>query len=246
MDLAIESTEGALVDDLATAEKQTDKLRFQASLLQALGQAVVATDTNNVIVFCNQAAEQLFGWAEKEMLKKNAEEAFKDVILENANEICTHTKARKPWTGEAMIKRQNGEFVATILATRPVFEEEKFCGVVGVFTDVSNLKWMQGVLEQAIKAVAELNEKLQVVDSLTRHDIRNKLAALKGRVYLLKKKHCSNQSAALPELVALEESFGQILNILEFQQFYMQLGSEELKEMDVEKSVTEAVELFSD
>ncbi len=108
------------------------------------------------------------------------------------------------------------------------------------------MKWMQGVLEQAIEAVAELNEKLRVVDSLTRHDIRNKLAALNGRVYLLKKKYCLNQTAALPELAALEAAFKQIRNILDFQQLYMQLGSEELKEMDVEKSVMDASKLFSD
>ena len=127
----------------------------------------------------------------------------------------------------------------------PIVDDKgAFVGIVGVSTDISEKKWMQEVFNQAISKVAELNEKLHVVESLTRHDIRNKLSALNGSVFLLKKR--LNNPEALPQLNEIELASQQILRILEFERFYVQVGSEELKNVDVERHLNEAVSLFSD
>ncbi len=214
-------------------------------LLEALGQAVVATDANGKITFWNKAAEELFGWSQVEMVGQHTREAFKDVVLEGAEEVGSHAKQGQPWTGEATIKRRNGEFVVTILVNRPLMVNGKLCGSVGVFTDVSNLKWMQEVLEESVKAVAGLNEKLRVVDSLTRHDLRNKLTAINGAFYIVKKRHGDDKDC-LSLIADVEKMSMQMLQILDFQRYYVQVGAEELREVKVEGFVREAVALFSD
>jgi len=93
--------------------------------------------------------------------------------------------------------------------------------------------------------VVELNEKLQVVQSLTRHDIRNKMSALNGRIFLLKKR-LSNNLEALTQLKEMESVSQQMLRILEFEKCYVQVGSEELRNIDVERHLNEAASLFSD
>jgi signal transduction histidine kinase len=93
--------------------------------------------------------------------------------------------------------------------------------------------------------VVELNEKLQVVGSLSRHDIRNKLAAVNGRIFLLKKRLNGNTEALL-QLQEMELAAQQMLRILEFERIYEQVGVEELKYIDVERHLNEAVSLFSD
>jgi len=59
----------------------------------------------------------------------------------------------------------------------------------------------------------ESNEKLRVIGSLTRHDIRNKLSAINGQCYILKKKN-----ANAPEIVngvfMIEQSVNESTRIL--------------------------------
>ncbi len=220
------------------------RLRYRAGLLEALGQAVVATDPNGKISYWNAAAEELFGWTQKEMLGKSTREVFKDVVLGGTKEIGTHAKNGLPWKGEVVIKKRDGEYVATMLINQPVVVDDRLCGMVGIFTDISDLKWMQEMLEEAIKTVTELNEKLRVVDSITRHDLRNKLTAINGLFYIIKKRH-GHEPDCMSLLADMEKISKQMLQILSFQQYYVQVGSEELREVNVANFVHEAVELFS-
>jgi PAS domain S-box-containing protein len=244
--LAVTSSSDLPVVDAVALVSSLDKVCVEADLLGALGQAVAATDVYGRIVYWNPAAVTMFGWSASETIGRNVMEFFDASLLERDPEVLKQIRAGQPWTGEVTVRRRDGEFLATILADRPVFDaNQKLCGVVGVFTDISNLKWMQGVMEEAVKAVAELNEKLRVVESLTRHDIRNKLAALNGRAYILKKR-LSDNPTAMVQLREIESASNQILRILQFEQVYVQVGSEELADVDVEKYVNEAAALFSD
>jgi PAS domain S-box-containing protein len=246
MDLAIESPIGVYVAGPMDCETQNKKLRFEAYLLKALGQAVIATDLHGKIIYWNYAAHDLVGWSEKEMVGKNILHVFGEIFLVSDPEVLSRLKSIAPWTGEVTVKKQNGEFLETIMAKRQIVDGEgRVFGVLGVLTDISNLKWMQQVMEEAVKAVAELNEKLHVVESLTRHDIRNKLAVLNGQLYLLKKRLDNYPDASL-RLDAIGAVSKQMLNILDFERFYVQVGSEELTNVDVANYVEEAALLFSD
>jgi signal transduction histidine kinase len=103
---------------------------------------------------------------------------------------------------------------------------------------------MQEVFDDAIGKVVELNEKLRVVGSLGRHDIRNKLAAVNGRIFLLEKRLNGNAEALL-QLKEMDLAAQQILRILEFERIYEQVGVEELNYVDVERHLNEAISLFS-
>jgi signal transduction histidine kinase len=126
-----------------------------------------------------------------------------------------------------------------------VNDKGEFVGIIGVSTDITEQKWMQEVFDDAIGKVVELNEKLRVVEGLTSHDIRNKLSALNGRIFLLKKRFSDNTEALL-HVREIESISQQILRILEFEKIYAQVGAEELKDINVEQYLAEAVSLFSD
>jgi signal transduction histidine kinase len=133
-----------------------------------------------------------------------------------------------------------------IVTNAPIANEKgEIVGIIGVSTEISEQKWMQEVFNEAIGKVAELNEKLCVVEGLTRHDVRNKLSALNGRIYLLKKRLGCDENA-LQQLREMELVSQQILRILEFGKLYAQVGAEEMEDVDVEAHVDEAVTLFSD
>jgi signal transduction histidine kinase len=71
------------------------------------------------------------------------------------------------------------------------------------------------------------------------------MSTLNGRIFLLKKRLKDN-AEALAQLKEMDLASQQMLRILEFEKQYVQVGSEELKNIDVERCVSEAVLLFSD
>ena len=53
-------------------EHATDSLRFQAELLAAVGQAIVAVDLDRVVIYWNRAAEAMFGWSADEAIGRRS------------------------------------------------------------------------------------------------------------------------------------------------------------------------------
>jgi PAS domain S-box-containing protein len=233
--------------DVTESKKIFDKNRFQSRLLNSVGQAIIATDKNGKIIYWNHAAKQLYGWQEAEVIGRSIVEVTPaEVAQEQAVKIMKRLTAGEYWSGEFLAKRRDGTLFPAIVTTAPITNDKgELIGTIGVSTDISEQKWMQEVLNEAIEKVVELNEKLHVVESLTRHDIRNKLSALNGRIYLLKKRLKDNPEA-LTHLKEMELASQQILKIMEFEKNYVQVGSEELKNTDVERYVSEAALLFSD
>jgi PAS domain S-box-containing protein len=233
--------------DITEQKNRIDKIGFQARLLNAVGQAIVATDTNGTIIYWNHAAEQLYGWSEAEVIGRNIvdvtpAETSKKQAAKKLNKLI----AGESWSGEFVAKRRDGTPFLAIVTDAPITDDKgEIIGIIGVSTDITEQKWMQEVFNDAVGKVVELNEKLRVVESLTRHDIRNKLAALNGRIFLLKKRMTDNIEASA-QLKEMDLASQQILRILEFERFYVQVGAEELQWIDVEKHLSEAASLFSD
>jgi signal transduction histidine kinase len=90
-----------------------------------------------------------------------------------------------------------------------------------------------------------MNEKLRVVGRLSRHDVRNKLSAVVGNAYLTKKKLPAN-SEVLNYVAEIEKAVQQAVRIFDFARAYEMLGAEELAYVGAEKTINEAVSLFSD
>jgi len=47
-------------------ESDLETIRFQAALLDSVGQAVIATDIGGIVIYWNSAAERLYGWTAQE------------------------------------------------------------------------------------------------------------------------------------------------------------------------------------
>ncbi len=233
--------------DITESKKISEKNRLQARLLNAVGQAIIATDLKGHITYWNSAAEKLYGWQEAEVLGRNiADITPAEASKEQAMNIMDRLIEGEHWSGEFIAKRRDGAIFPAIVTNSPITDDKgEIIGIIGVSTDITEQKWMQEVFDEAIGKVVELNEKLRVVEGLTRHDIRNKLSALNGRLYLLKKR-LSDNPEALQQLKEAELVSQQILRIIEFEKIYVQVGAEELSYIDVERHINEAAFLFSD
>jgi PAS domain S-box-containing protein len=134
-------------------------------------------------------------------------------------------------------KRKDGSLIPVSISAAPLIVNNQLLGHVAVYKDISLLKKTE-------RELAIMNEKLRVVGGLTRHDARNKLSAITGNVYLAKKELASG-SKVLEYLNEMEEAVQQTVRVFDFAKAYEMLGAEELVYIDVEKTVNEAISLFS-
>ena len=73
------------------AGNKDEQLRFQARLLDAVGQAVIATDLEGRILYWNRAAEEIYGWSSEEALGRRLRNlTLSEELLDQAEEFPSY------------------------------------------------------------------------------------------------------------------------------------------------------------
>jgi len=242
----------ATVRDITELKKAEEEVKFQADLLNHVGQAVIMVDRDRRIRFWNKAAEKLYGWSAEQALGQKVTELLGITTSDQVDETSKRLMAGESWSIEALAKSKDGSAVQIILNRTPIYKANgEFLGAASITTDitlqkntVADLMFSLNSLSNSLDKIEELNEKLRVVGSLTRHDVRNKLSAVTGYAYILKKKH-SDQADIVDGLSKMELAVKDSMKIFDFAKMYEQLGEEELTYIDVEEKLKEAVPLFS-
>ncbi len=114
-------------------------------------------------------------------------------------------------------------FPADVLLTRICYRGKS--ALQATVRDITEQKETEQKLKENQERMAIMNEKLRVVGSITRHDIRNKLSAVPGYSYLMKKK-LTDRPDMIEKLERMEQSVKEVVRILEFAKVYEQLGVE--------------------
>ena len=231
-----------------------EKSDFDFVLMDHVGQAVMMVDANGKICFWNKAAEKLYGWTREEVFGRDiADLSIEDSSKEEAEADLKRLRAGEAWSTELVAKRKDGSDFAAIVNRTPLFSDEGvYVGATSVTTDITEEKTTQRdltlaleYLSSSLNKIEELNAKLKVVSSLTRHDVRNKLSTVTGYSYILKKKHYQ-LTDVVEGLDKMSQAVTESMKIFDFARAYEQLGVEELGDVDVGKAVKEAAEMFSD
>src|SRR5919206_1159991 len=82
--------------------------QFQSRLLDAVGQALIATDMQRRVIYWNHAAERLYGWSAEEVMGCTVPESTRSVeLMEQAKEIMTTREAGESWTEECVVRRKD-------------------------------------------------------------------------------------------------------------------------------------------
>jgi PAS domain S-box-containing protein len=138
--------------DITESKKNLEQARFQARLLNSVGQAIIATDTAGKIIYWNYAAEQFYGWTQEEMLGHNITEIITDEYANiKTQEVENQLKIENRWSGEAIFKRRDGMLSSLIVTVTPIINDPgEVIGTISVSTDISEQKWMQQVFNEAI------------------------------------------------------------------------------------------------
>jgi PAS domain S-box-containing protein len=198
----------------------------------------VVEDTLSFRKFSGQTYEEVKGWGWSKALHPDDVERVTQIWKE-----ATRTKSK--YETEFRLRRHDGVYRYFMARSVPLLNEDgSIREWVGTCIDITDLKDVEEHLKEMNMKLEVTNEKLHVVGSLARHDVNNKLSAVTGYAYLLKKKH-ADQVDIVEGLGMIEQAVKEVGRIFDFARVYEQLGVEELAYVAVEKTLDEAAALFS-
>lgn len=158
----------------ATQTRDEARIRLQATLLDAVQQAVIATDAAGGVTYWNRHAEALYGWpAEKALGRSIVEVLGATTPGERAGEIMATLSQGRSWYGEFELQQPYGRQMHIEVSNAPVFDDAgNVIGVIGISQDISE-RWR---LQQNERLLAEVGQLL--VESLSTQERVGRLANL--------------------------------------------------------------------
>ena len=152
------------------AEKEEEQVRFQARLLEAVGQSVIATDIEGKVLYWNRGAEELYGWSSEEALGRRLRDlTLSEELLDRAERVASELRAGRTWSGETLLKRKDGTYVPVLGTATPLFDDRgNLSGMIGVSTDISERKALEAELERRAShdPLTELPNRHAFIDRL--------------------------------------------------------------------------------
>jgi len=147
--------------DVTDRKRSDDQLRFQAHLLDSVGQAVVATDVAGTISYWNKAAEQIYGWTADEAQGRRTGDIV--VAVETAEQtvsVRASLLAGQAWSGELLVRRRDGTTFPIFVTNTPILDKSGVVvGAIGVSSDISERRHTS---EALARTVAQLSEAQRV------------------------------------------------------------------------------------
>jgi len=106
----------------------------QAQLLDAVGQAVIATDLRGRVTYWNRAAEQLYGWTAQEAVGRSVLDLTpSEQSADEAAAVMEALSRGESWSGRFVVRRKDGTSFSALVTNAPVHDEAgMLVGVVGV------------------------------------------------------------------------------------------------------------------
>ncbi len=242
--------------DISERKRVEEELRESRQKFMALfsenPEAVIFCSKDFHIVEANPSFATLFGYDLDWVRGKDAVTVFAPENLREEGEPLKR-KLREGHMEHCTIReKKNGSRVNVSLSGAPVIVNENVVGYVLVYRDITDIVFANEELSRMfeeqnkmLSITSLLNEKLTVTGSLTRHDVRNKLAGINGYAYIAKKRLVGNDDVRNC-LMQIEEVTKNIVRILDFAKTYEMLGNQERVSVNVGKMIGDAASLFAD
>ena len=137
--------------------------RSQAQLLEAVGEAVIATDLDGTVRYWNPAAQALYGWSSEHALGRSIMDLTpSQASQEQAAEIMAHLQAGETWAGRFETTAADGRTFPAWVSDAPYYNDQgQLAGIIGVSSDISELETARERLAHRVDqqaAVASLGQ----------------------------------------------------------------------------------------
>ncbi|MGK7311789.1 MAG: PAS domain S-box protein, partial [Candidatus Longimicrobiales bacterium M2_2A_002] len=132
----------AVARDVTDRLMSEDRLRFQARLMDAVGEAVIATQLDGTVLYWNEAAERLYGWTADEVMGRTVDEITPaDVSRAQAEEIMARLRKGESWSGEFLVQDKAGREFPVMVTDSPFLDEDgEIVGMIGTSSEITERK----------------------------------------------------------------------------------------------------------
>ncbi len=149
--------EGAIASfrDITIQKEREKQIRFQADLLNRIGQAAIAIDQKGNILYANQFCEQLFGYSMETILGMPIlETLIPTSSIPDIDQIRSVVRRGEVWNGEITLKRKNGANFTAYCSVTPIQEGSNILGFLVVAFDITERKWAEET-ERQLRALSD-------------------------------------------------------------------------------------------
>lgn len=185
--------------DITQRKRAEEKITEQAALLDIVTDAILVLDLQGKILFCNQGAEQMYGWHTQEILGKDLRDMFNNIKLQLETSLGS-VIASGSWHGELSKFTKSGQEI--VVASRwtlmydPAGEAKS---ILAVDTDITQKKQLEEKFFRAQRL-----ESLGTLASGIAHDLNNILTPILAASQLLQIRYAQDG-----------ENYQQLLAIIE-------------------------------
>jgi PAS domain S-box-containing protein len=137
-------------------------------LLDAVEQAVIATDLSGTVVFVNKFAERLYGWSASEAVGQSVVDLVpSDLGREEASQSVQRMSEGERFSGERVLRRHDGSAFEAQITTSPILDSKgRQVGIAGLSTDVSARKQAERRREAQYAVTRSLAESATLAETV--------------------------------------------------------------------------------
>lgn len=158
---------GAVVSQMDVSDRQRvlEKLRYQASLIENIQDAVVSLDGYLKIQSWNEAAEKMYGWPAAVVVGRHVVDVFGNrYTAEELNAIAESLKKYGHWEGELVQPIRGGRQITVFAAISLVYDlHNHVIGIVALNRDISRRKEAEKERDRLFHAVDRQRRQLQAI-----------------------------------------------------------------------------------
>jgi PAS domain S-box-containing protein len=143
--------------------KQTEeRLQLQAQMLDSVGQAVIATDIGQSILYWNKTAAGMFGWSSEEVLGRSLTEILPpQVSPAMRHEVEATMASGETWSGEIVVQCRDKRPIPLFTTNSPLFDEQgRLVAIIGIGADITERKQAEKLLQRHAEELEASNREL--------------------------------------------------------------------------------------
>ncbi len=201
------------VTDRYRYQEETERLAF---IVNSSLDAIVGKGLDGTIVSWNPSAEVMYGYTADEAIGKPISMIIPDELYPEYRRAFMQVKRGKrvPWF-ETVRARKDGSRIDVSMTISPVKDRAgKIIGASAIAKDITGRKRAEEALRQA-------NDKLNLLGSITRHDVINQVGILMGYLTLLDE---GDQESRNRHIAAAKQACMTITEQLQFAGTYQKTG----------------------
>jgi PAS domain S-box-containing protein len=208
----------SIVRDISERKRAGEILNLLASIVTQSEDAIYGKTLDGTITSWNLGAEKIYGYTAEDAIGRPISSLAPPEYHAEIEDILAKVRAGEPIRAlETVRVRKDGQRIDVSLSVSPVKNADGvLVGASTIAHDITNRKRSEAALALATK-------KLNIMYSITRHDILNQITALRSFIYLY-----HEECPTKPELESyydqLNKITGAIENQISFTKSYEEIG----------------------